>query len=243
MDPLSITALAIGGGSLLSQLGFSIANAAKPTPKVQGPTGAERLAAASTRQLADKLQTGQGMTDTQYNIRMAGAKDVAAGGAAQTAGALRGTFNMPGVVADRLLRETFSKTQSYLAKTQQELTLADIETALSNLKSSAQAEAVATQAAGQVGQAERYAEEKRLQFKMMKEEALTNSLLGVAKGTAGLLEVVGKLNAMPKTPEDLGKLTGMTVTAEDALAAEKKRIEEATTAQRTSEWETMFGSL
>lgn len=193
MDPLSIIGLSIGGASLLTSLGFGIANATKDTPKIPGASSGERLAAASSRNLANKLQTGQGLSDTAYNARMSGAQDVAAGQAGQAAGAIRGNPFMPGVIANRIVKEAFQKGGQYLAKTQQELQLTDTEQNLANLRASVQAEAVAGEQASNVSAKDQRAAEFALQMKTMKEQALGNTLMGVAKGTAGFMAVAGKM--------------------------------------------------
>ena len=202
MDPLSIIGLTIGGASLLTSLGFGIANATKETPTLPGPTGAERLSAASSRQLANKLQTGQGLSDTAYNARLSGARDVAAGQAAEAAGVVRSNPFMPGVIANRIVKEAFLGSSKYLAKTQQELTLTDTEQSLANLRASVQAEGVAGQMAANVSQKEQRAAEYKLQMQMAKDQALANSLLGVAKGTASLLSVAGQLMDPNKAAND-----------------------------------------
>lgn len=193
MDPLSIIGLSIGGASLLTSLGFGIANAAKDAPTIPGASSGERLAAASSRQLANKLQSGQGLSDTAYNARMSGAQDVAAGQAGQAAGAVRANPFMPGVIANRIVKEAFQKGGQYLAKTQQELQLTDTEQNLANLRASVQAEQVAGAQAANVSDKDQRAAEFALQMKTMKEQALGNTLMGVAKGTAGFMAVAGKM--------------------------------------------------
>jgi hypothetical protein len=234
MDPLSIIGLSIGGASLLTSLGFGVANATKSAPTIPGASSGERLAAASSRQLANKLQTGQGLSDTAYNARIGGASDVAAGQAGQAAGAIRGNPFMPGVIANRIVKEAFQKGGQYMAKTQQDLTLTDIEAALSNLKAGVQAESVAGQMAANVSEKDQRAAEYKLRLQTMKEQALGETLFGVAKGTAGLMGVAGKLMAnqpaeptleqksdalgIPKanipagTPEEVAALNNRTVT-------------------------------
>lgn len=193
MDPLSIIGLSIGGASLLTSLGFGVANATKSAPTIPGASSGERLAAASSRQLANKLQTGQGLSDTAYNARIGGASDVAAGQAGQAAGAIRGNPFMPGVIANRIVKEAFQKGGQYMAKTQQDLTLTDIEAALSNLKAGVQAESVAGQMAANVSEKDQRAAEYKMKLQMMKEQALGNTLFGLAQGTAGLMQVGAKL--------------------------------------------------
>ena len=208
MDPLSIIGLSIGGASLLTSLGFGIANATKETPAIPGASGAERLSAASSRQLANKLQSGQGLSDTAYNARMGGAADVAAGQSAEAAGVIRANPFMPGVIANRIVKEAFQKSSTYLAKTQQELTLTDTEQNLANLRASVQAESVAGQMAANVSEKDQRAAEFKLQMQTMKEQALGNTLMGVAKGTAGFMAIAGKMmDNQPPTPTE-----GMTVT-------------------------------
>lgn len=193
MDPLSIIGLSIGGASLLASLGFGVANATKKAPTIPGASSGERLSAASSRQLANKLQTGQGLSDTAYNARMSGAQDVAAGQAGQAAGAIRNNPLMPGVIANRIVKEAFTKGSQYLAKTQQELQLTDTEQNLANLRASVSAEQVAGQQAANVSDKDQRAAEFALQMKTMKEQALGNTLMGVARGTAGFMAVAGKM--------------------------------------------------
>lgn len=219
MDPLSIIGLTIGGASLLTSLGFGAANAAKKAPTIPGASSGERLAAASSRQLADKLQTGQGLSDTAYNARMSGAQDVAAGQAGQAAGAVRANPFMPGVIANRIVKEAFQKGGQYLAKTQQELQLTDTEQNLANLRASVQAEVVAGEQASNVSEKDQRAAEFKLRMETAQEQALANTLVSVAKGVGSLAYIAGELNAPDKadktglTVPEKGGMVGSAITA------------------------------
>jgi len=215
-------------------------DATKETPAIPGASGAERLSAASSRQLANKLQSGQGLSDTAYNARMGGAADVAAGQSAEAAGVVRANPFMPGVIANRIVKEAFQKSSTYLAKTQQELTLTDTEQNLANLRASVQAESVAGQMAANVSEKDQRAVEYKMKMQMAKDQALANSLLGVAKGTAGLLSVAGQLmtpdqaaadakfaehkTEFPTAAEQSDRVI-ITPTGADALAEQERRIQ------------------
>lgn len=180
--PLPLLALIGLGVSTAVSTGTAIANAAKKTPDIPGPTGEQRLGQGLLQAKANQLASGQGLSETEYNRPIESAQKQVSEAAATGMEATRTASPfMSNIAAERIAKTFASKGADIISETRKELTSMDIRQSREDLKTSAQIQAKANEQANEIARVER---EKKMQEEAWRRQKL-QGIITVAGQAAG----------------------------------------------------------
>ena len=222
-------ALVMGGIGLgISAIGTGVGVAgtiANKDKNIQGATSEQNLSATSARDTADRLKSGQGLSETEYNRMIDQGRSTANQIGAQ---AVEATRDVPisSIAIDKLVRGAFAKQAQVKMQTAQQATALDIRQAREDIRSSVSAEQVAGQRADAIQQAElqKQAFEEKLRVQAI---ANTSKILGgFANTVTGLSDLIGegvdtvKANNTPITAVEQAKIDDQDISM-SAVRAER----------------------
>jgi len=195
---LPLLALIGLGVSTAVSTGTAIANAAKKTPDIPGPTGEQKLGQGLLQAKANQLASGQGLSETEYNRPMESAQKQVSEAAATGMEATRNVSPfMSNIAAERIAKTFASKGADIISQTRKELTSMDIRQSREDLKTSAMIQEKANQEANEISRIER---EKKAQEEAWRRQKL-QGIITVAGQAAGSFLKLAEIGEGMGTPE------------------------------------------